>query len=105
MTSIHSDEILLYKKIDLPSNNEVTMTKECLKRILKHLGNQGEYGCPIDEDLNHWLFFDHGHNIMTITYTVFGDDCKMVDKNKVKVALTGNWKEDVIYGIKKALED
>lgn len=55
--------------------------------------------------MNHWLFFDHEHNIVKITYTVFDDKGRMNDKNVVRVALTGNWKDDVIYGIKKALED
>lgn len=96
---------MLYNKAELPKNDDVTMTKDCLERILRHIGKQGEYGCPIDKDCNHWLFFDHGHNVISITYTVFGGEEKMVDKNQVVVQLTCNWKEDIIYGIRKALNE
>lgn len=105
MPAISGQATMLYKKVELPKNKHVSMAKGCLERILRNIGKQGEYGCPIEEECNHWLFFDHEHNIIVITYTVFENDGKMVDKNKVKVALTGNWKLDVIYGIKKALED
>ena len=105
MAAVYGQETMLYKKVDLPKNKDVSLTKDCLERILRHIGKQGEYGCPIDKDCNHWLFFDHGHNIIEITYSVFGGDVTMEDKNIVRVALTGNWKEDVIYGIKKALNE
>ena len=79
------------------------ITTGLLNRILKHLCDSEGYGCPIDEDCNEWLFFDYFPNIVKVTYQCY-EDAIWKDKKSVKIALTGNLRDDICLGIKKVMD-
>lgn len=81
-------------------------TEEEIQHIADEFPMIGEnfdsYWWQIDKDANHWLSFDHPHNIVKIVHVAWIDG-DFRDVNTIRVALTGDFEDDIRFGIYKVL--
>lgn len=52
----------------------------------------------LDEDFNNWIYIDHTHNVIKFTFVSWLDN-DFTDITEVKIGLTGNFMEDINFGI------
>lgn len=79
--------------------------EEIVNRFPKIGANMDSFEWDIDD--NYYLSFDHPHNILIVEllcWEMRDADNILRTINKVKVALTGDWEEDVKFGIRKVLD-
>lgn len=58
----------------------------------------------LDEDFNNWIYIDHTHNVIKFTLVAWLDN-DFTDITEAKIGLTGNFREDINFGISQLFNE